>query len=175
MSIKFESLNIIPRPKEIIPKWVNFAIGGSFAIALIMVWLFAFYYYGALSWDSKSKAKESDYLMLNTKENKEVEEKVSEISKKLESFSLAFASRKSSYNFFDFIRNICHPNVSFSNLSLIVKTGNISLTGQADSYQSLSEQVIILKDLKNISNLLISDVSLNKEGSVSFKVSFIYQ
>lgn len=175
MAIKFDSLNIIPKPKKSIPKWVNFAIYGSFAITLIISGLFAFYYYQALSWKSKLSAKESDYSALNTKENKTMEEQVAKISKKLEKFSLAFSSRKVSSNFFDFVRSFCHPNVSFSNLSFSIETGNVSLSGQTDTYKSLSEQIIILKDIKEINNLLVSDISLNKEGYISFKISFIYQ
>lgn len=173
--LKPDLFNIIPKPKKIIPKWVNFAIGGSLTLTLIILGLFVFYYYQALFWKGKLEAKESDYLALNTKENKTTEEKVGEISKRLEKFSRALSSRKVSPDLFDFVRSFCHQSVSFSSLSLNIETGNVSLAGQTDTYKSLSEQIIILKDLKNISNLLVSDVSLNKEGNVSFKINFTYQ
>ncbi len=173
MPIKFESLNIIPKPKEIIPKWVNIALVVSFAMFLTTICLFAFYYYQALSWQSKLMAKENDYLALDTKENQAMEKQVGEISAKLEKFSLAFSSRRISSNFFDFLRNFCHPNVSFSGLLLNIETGSVSLSGQTNAYKDLSEQIIVLNDLKNISNLLISNILLNKEGNIAFSVSFI--
>ncbi|MDO8524067.1 MAG: hypothetical protein Q7R99_00375 [bacterium] len=170
---KPDIFNIIPKPKKIIPKWVNFAIGFSLVMILTVVGLFAFYYYQALSWKSKLEMKESDYLALNNPENRAMEMQVSLISQKLEKFSQAFLSRKVTYNFFDFVGNFCHPKVSFSDLSLDIENGNVSLIGQTDTYKSLSEQIIILKDVKETNNLVVSDISLSKEGSVSFRISFV--
>ncbi len=128
-----------------------------------------------MSWKNKLEIKESEFLALNSKENHNIELQVSEISKRLERFSKAFSSRSVEYDFLDFVRSFCHTRVSFSSLSFDNKTGSTALSGETDSYKSLSEQILILKDLKNISNLLVSDVSLGKEGNVSFKISFIYK
>ncbi|MFH0739903.1 MAG: hypothetical protein V1819_02330 [bacterium] len=172
MSTKPDLFNIIPKTKRVIPKWVSVVIGISLALALVVVSLAVFYYYQALTWEAKAKAKESEYLALNTEENQATEKRVWEISKKLERFSLTFSSRRSPDNFFDVIRSFCHPKVSFSSISFSVETGVVLLFGQTDTYKSLSEQVLILKDFKNIGNLSVSNVSLNKEGSVSFNISF---
>ena len=172
MSTKPDLFNIIPKTKRIIPKWVSVAIGISLVLALVVVGMAIFYYYQALTWEAKAKAKESEYLALNTEENQAIEKKVWEISKKLERFSLVFSSRKVSQNPFDVVRNFCHPRVSFSSVSFSIETGVVSLLGKTDTYKSLSEQVLILKDLKSISNLSVSNVSLGKEGSVSFIISF---
>lgn len=171
---KPDIFNIIPKPKKTIPRWVNLSIGLSLALLLATCGLFIFYYYQALSWKSKAEIRENDYLaLLDSPDNKALEERVSEISKKLEKFSKVFASRRVSFIFFDFIRNFCHPRVSFSDLSLSIETGSVSLSGQTDTYQSLNEQMIILKDTKDVSKLVVSDISLSKEGSISFKMSFV--
>ena len=166
---KPDIFNIIPKQKKVIPKWVNFIVIVSATLFLTTLGFFAFYYYQALSFESELDLKQSEYLALDNPGNKEVETQVSLISKKLERFSQAFSSRKISYNFFDFVRSFCHPKVSFSNLSLNVETGSVFLVGQGDTYKTISEQMIILKD---ISSLEVSDISLNKEGGVFFKISF---
>ncbi len=173
MQNNFDTLNIIPKSKILAPFWFKPLIWASGIILLVMVGLFAFYYFEASSWESKAKEKESDYLFLNTPENKAIEERVGKVSQKLEKFSQAFSSHKISYPFFEFLRGFCHPNVSFLDLSLDVKTGAVNLTGQTNSYKSLSEQILILKSVEEISSLDVSDVALNKEGAVTFGLSFL--
>lgn len=173
MASKFDTLNIIPKPKLSLPFWVNPLIGISGGILLVMVGLFGFYYFQASSWESKAKAKEADYFALGTPENKVAEEKVGKISQQLEKFSQAFKEHKISYVFFDFLKNNCHPNVSFSSLNLDPNSGKASLSGQTNSYKSLSEQIVVLKGIKEVSVLEVSDIALDKEGKITFKLSFI--
>jgi len=173
MPSEFDTLNIIPKPKPALPFWVNPLIGLSGGILLVMIVLFVFYYYQALSWNSKSEAKESDYLALNTPENRAIEERVGKISEKLTKFSQAFANHKFSYVFFDFLKSNCHPNVSFSNLSFAPSSGKVALTGQTNNYKSLSEQIIVLKNIKELSSLEVSDIALDKEAKITFRLSFI--
>ena len=173
MPNNFDTLNIIPKPKLIIPFWVKPLTWASAIIFLAMVGLFGFYYFQASSLESKAKAKESDYLAINTPENREIEARVSEISQRLEKFSQAFSNHKFSYIIFDFLGSFCHPNVSFSDMNLTLSTGAVSLTGQTNSYKSLSEQILILKNEEEISALDVSDVALNKEGAVTFGLNFL--
>ena len=173
MPNKFDTLNIIPKPKLLMPFWVKPLMWASGITLLIVLVLFGFYYFQASSWKSKVEAKEGDYLALNTPENKAIEERVGKISQKLEKFSQAFLGHKFSYTFFEFLRGICHPNVSFSDMSLNLSTGSANLTGQTNSYRSLSEQILILKNIKEISSLDVSDINLNKEGMVAFRLSFL--
>lgn len=170
---KIDSFNIIPRQKLDIPKWVNPTIGFCVVLICIMIGFFIYFSLQASFWGGKAKAKEAEYASLNTEENKSVEKRVGQISKQLEKFSEIFASKKTSFVVFDFLRSFCHPNVSFSSLALNLKTGELALAGKTDTYQSLSEQVIIFKELKNIENLNVSDIFLNKEGQVTFRISFI--
>ena len=172
MPSKFDILNIIPKPKLSLPFWVNPLIGISGAILLLVLGLFGFYYFQASSWESKAKAKEGDYLALGTPENKATEEKVGKIAQKLEKFSRAFTNHRVSYVFFDFLKTNCHPNVSFSSLVFVPGVGKVSLAGQTNSYNSLSEQIVVLKNIKELSALEVSDIALDKEGKITFRLSF---
>ncbi len=172
MPNKFDILNIIPKPKLSLPFWVNPLIWISGAILLAMIGLFGFYYFQASSWESKAKAKESDYFVLGTPENKAAEEKVGKIAQQLEKFSQAFASHKLSYVFFDFLKANCHPNVSFSSLNLAPSSGKVSLAGQTNTYKSLSEPIVVLKNIKEPSALEVSDIILDKEGKITFRLNF---
>lgn len=172
MANKFDTLNIIPKPKPTAPFWVAPAIGISLAALLAVSGVAVFYYFQTSSWQAKAEIKKSEYEALGTPENKELEKKVREISQNLEKFSSAFSQHKTSYVFFDFLRSNCHPNVSFSNMSFNVSSGKIFLVGKTDSYRSLSEQIIAFKNLKELSLLEVSDIVLDKSGEISFKIGF---
>lgn len=170
--LKPDIFNIIPKPKLSLPFWANPLVGISGAILLLMVGLFGFYYFQASSWQAKVNAKKGDYIALGTPENRAIEERADKIAEQLEKFSQAFASHRTSYVFFDFLKSNCHPNVSFSSLTLVPGSGKVSLAGQTNNYKSLGEQIVVLKDIKELSVLEISDITLDKEGKVTFKLSF---
>jgi len=172
MPNKFDILNIIPKPKIVLPFWVNPLTWASGIVLLLMAGLFVFFYFQTSFWEEKAKAKENDYLALETPENKALEEKVGKVSQQLEKFSQAFENHKFSYVFFEFLKANCHPNVSFSSLSFTPQSGKVSLAGQANNYNSLGEQIAILKSIKEVSDLDVSDVVLDKEGKVTFRLSF---
>lgn len=169
---KFNSFDIIPKPKLAIPRWVNLSLIGASVLVAVAGGLFFYFSFQTSSWDKKVQAKEADYAVLNTPENQALEKEVGRLSSQLEKFSEAFSARKSSAGFFDFLRTNCHPLVSFSALDFSVDTGESVLSGRTNSYQSLSEQAVILKDLPGVSNLSVSDISLSKEGEVVFKIRF---
>ncbi|MDD5738744.1 MAG: hypothetical protein PHY72_02370 [Candidatus Pacebacteria bacterium] len=173
MSDKFDVLNIIPKPKIVLPFWVNPLVLASGVILLIMTGLFVFYHFQALSWESKAKVEESNYLALATPENKAIEEKAGKISQQLEKFFQAFENHKFSYILFNFLKDNCHPNVSFSSLNFNSNSGKVSLAGQTNNYNSLGEQIAVLKSVKEISALEVSDIVLDKEGNVTFRLNFI--
>ncbi len=170
---KFESLNIIPKQKLPTPFWVNPLIWFFSFVLFGLVGLFIFYYFEVSSLQSKAKEKESDYFALSTPENKALEDRVRGISQQLEKFSQIFSNHKISYIFFDFLRTNCHPNVRFSSLDLSPASGLVSLSGETSDYKSLQEQVLVLKNIKEISSLDVSDIILDKEGKITFKISFI--
>jgi len=167
-----DTFNIIPKQKLDIPKWINPTVGCCVVLVLIVGGLYIYFSFIASSWEKKANVQLAEIISIETEENKSIEKKVGQISNKLEKFSEIFANKKRSFAIFDFLRNNCHPNVSFSNLNVNIATGDFALAGETDSYKSLSEQAIIFKELNEVSGLNISDISLAKEGNVSFKASF---
>ncbi|MDD5433430.1 MAG: hypothetical protein PHE77_02100 [Candidatus Pacebacteria bacterium] len=168
--MKSEILNIIPKPKATLPLWVNFSVISSAILLCILGGIFLYFKLETASWQEKAKAKEAEYMALNNPENRAIEEEAGKISKQLENFSKAFLEKKPSFLVFDFLKANCHPNVVFGSFDFSCKSGELKIKGQADSYKILSEQILALKDIKEISNLKVSDISLSKEGKVTFNV-----
>lgn len=170
--MKSDSLNIIPRPKQAVPKWINIVIWALAFLVLILGGVFLYLGIQKSIWENRIKERQVIYAALSNAQNLEVESKVKSISSQLKKFSAAFQNHKASHKIFAFLREYCHLDVHFLDMSLNVETGDVLLSAQASSYDSLSEQIIILEKVEQVSNLEISDILLNKEGKVAFKMKF---
>ncbi len=172
MPPKTDLLTIIPKPKKETPKWVNIAFLVCLAMWVALIGCFIFLKAQASSQQNKKTNMESQLVALNSKENQDLESKVAKVAKKIKNFSLVFKEHKNNFRFFDFLRNNCHPNVRFYSLNLTSNKGAVVLDGQTDTYQSLSQQIAIFKKNSLISDFRVFNISLSKEGKITFQFSF---
>lgn len=169
---KTDLLTIIPKPKQEVPKRVNICLlvcAGVFIALLVCLFVFMA---ESSSWQKKKAATETQLSSLNTEQNKNLEDQVWLIAKKIKKFSQIFGLHKNSFRFFDFLRQNCHPRVRFFSLNLSTDKGGVILDGLTDTYKSLSEQITILKTNSQISDFQVANISLSKEGSIAFQISF---
>ncbi len=150
--MKQDLFTIIPKPRAETPKWVNITFFVCLGIWVVLAGCFIFFKLQTSSWQEKKANLESQIAGLDTKENKDLEEKVAVVAKKIKNFSLVFKEHRNNFRFFDFLRSNCHPNVRFANLNLTAGKGNVILEGQTDTYQSLSQQIAIFKKNSQVSD-----------------------
>ena len=93
------------------------------------------------------------------------EEKVKDLSVLLDSY-------REPTKFFKFLGIITHPKVMWSNLTLNLIEGEVSIFGQTDSITTLIQQVYIFEGESRIENFSLSSFSLGEEGEVAFSVGF---
>jgi len=172
MPPKTDLLTIIPKPKIETPKWVNISFLICVGVWVVLLGCFIFFKTQASSQQDKKASLESQIAGLNTKENQDLEKKAGVLAKKIKNFSLVFKEHKNNFRFFDFLRNYCHPNVRFSSLNLTSDTAKVILVGETDSYQSLTQQIMIFKKNPQVKELNVSDISLSKEGKITFQFDF---
>lgn len=151
---------------------MNIAFLVCLAMWVVLVGCFIFFKVQASSQQNKKANIESQLAALNSKENQDLESKVAKVAKKIKNFSLVFKEHKNSFRFFGFLRNNCHPNVRFSSLNLTTGKGNVILEGQTDTYQSLSQQITVFKKNSLISDFQVFNISLSKEGKITFQFAF---
>jgi len=129
--------------------------------------------YFALGRFNKSSQKELEELRAaisekRTPRTKELEEEVLSSKKKIDIFSTLLDSHKKSSGFFKFLKETCHKKISFSKVDLDIEEAKVELSGKAESFRVLGEQVLILKKENLIQNLSLSKVSLGREGGIEF-------
>ena len=102
-----------------------------------------------------------------------LEREVLNYQKKINDFSSLLASHKYSSQVFFLIESVTHPKVTFSSFALNVGGQSIALPGVTDSFQTLDQQLFILKNEKLIKNVELSGISFAKDGKISFDLNLV--
>lgn len=102
----------------------------------------------------------------------EVEKELIISSERIRGFSKILEAHKIPSKFFEFLKTNCHQKVKISGMQLDDLAYHAVISGEAASFEALSEQVLILKSSKNVNNLQVSNVFLNREGKVEFNLNF---
>ncbi len=103
-----------------------------------------------------------------------LEKVVLNYQKKINDFASLLASRKYSSQIFPLIESITHPKVAFSDFSLEISRGGITLSGITDSFQTLDQQLVIFKNEKLIKEANLSSISFKSDGRVSFNFDLVF-
>jgi len=99
---------------------------------------------------------------------KKKEEELSPVGKKIDDFGELLQKHKTPLNIFNFLEKICLPTVWFSDFNLTSENGEVTVSGYTDSFVTLEQQILVLKQDLLVKNLNISGVSIGEEGKVNF-------
>lgn len=168
------AIDIIPKPGAIAKREVSYSQVLSYVLIILL--LFAFLGYFSLNVmvkKSQQKLEEvkSAVSKTETKEVQELEDKIIRAKEKIGLFSKLLDSRKKSSNFFNFLKENCHSKASFSELKLDLERGEVVISGQAESFRVLGEQMLIFKNSELIQSVNLSTVSIEREGGIGFELN----
>ena len=167
------AIEIIPKAVVKKPSAVNYLY--YFAVAFLIGSFFIWFTLNQMVKSSNVALEKIEKSLAEEKTAKKtLEDEVLSYKEKLDDFSLIFNSHKMNTRFFEFLESITHPKVFFSNFSLDSSKTKASFSGKTDSFKSLGQQILILKEQKNIKELVLSKVSLGKEGGIEFSIDFYF-
>jgi hypothetical protein len=164
-------VEIIPRPISKTPLWQDILF--YFSIALFLGSILVFF---ALNHFQQKATAELDSVKKLIIEHEaasgigSLEKEVLTYQKKIGDFSNLFESHRLSSSVFPFIESLTHPQVVWTGFNLDTEASVVLLSGQTQNFQTLGQQISILKGEELISSLDLSDVKLGKEGKVDFKL-----
>ena len=164
-------------PVEIIPKRTE----TKFPLVNILLYFFLLLLLGAVSsWfvlDFYRNKSEKDLRQIEnliakkeTPESKDLEQEVLKYKEKIDKVAPLLASHQKSSAFFSLLEKFSHPKVVFSSLSLNLKEGKAALAGTTESFQTLGQQLYVLKKEKSITNVNLSGISIGEEGNIKFNL-----
>ncbi|TFB07953.1 hypothetical protein E3V08_05930 [Candidatus Atribacteria bacterium MT.SAG.1] len=163
---------LIPKEKIKISSIVNTLFLLSLMLLIILGGSYVFLRFKNYSTQSGIKNANNQIIEIKAEKDNNTERYVFNAQKKIKDFSEILEKHKITSNFFTFIDKISYEKVKFLELSLNTKTKNVSLRGETENFDTLGKQILSLKKSDFVKGLNISNISLNKEGQVSFTVNF---
>ncbi len=115
---------------------------------------------------------ERQIVELEGEEEKKLEEEILSFGEKIKIFKEIFANHKISSNFLSLLESSCHQKVQLTSLNLATENGRVNLQGKTESFQTLGEQFLIFSENEKLENLILSNISLDREGKINFSLIF---
>jgi hypothetical protein len=168
-------VEIIPRPKPKIPFWQNILLW--LAIALFIASILSYFISDSSQKKASQNLQDLEALLAKEKTVKEItslEKEIFGCQKKIEDFFKILNSHQLSSNLFKFIESQTHPKVRWLSFNLKTQTLTVSLSGQTQNFQTLNQQISILKKEGLINEINLSNIKLGEGGEISFDLNFSF-
>jgi len=164
-------VEIIPKPAAKLPNWQNILFYFSFGLILMVVLTYFILDIYLNKAETTSKNLEETLAREKTAEEIVLEKEVFGYQRKIEGFSKLINQHLFSSKFFEFIEKNSHPQVWFSKLDLNPVKGEAKLTGEAENFTILHQQLQILRANPLVKNLNLVKITIGKEGRVNFELN----
>lgn len=165
-------VEIIPKKISKSPCWLSILFYLSIFFLLITIVGFFLLRSSIDKGEEQLASIEAAFYNIRNEENLELEKKVLKGSDKIRNFSILSSAHLKPSSIFPLIEKVTHPLVWFSSFNFSTKDGALSLGGQAENFEVLGQEVIILREEESIKNVDLKNISTDKEGKISFTVSF---
>lgn len=119
-------------------------------------------------------ALEQELSRRTTPKEMTLEQEILGYKNKIDDFSSIFAGRKMSSSFFSEMEKLTNPKVWFSGVELNLASLEVGLTGQAESFSALNQQLSAFRGQKGVNEIKLSEIEIEKNGAIGFdlKISF---
>jgi len=161
-------VEIMPRPIEEVDKRQRALV--YLLIFLVIVLTGVYFLLGNLKKSSEVYIMELETKLAQgrTDERVTLEQKNLDYKKKIEAISPFLEAHILGSKFFEFLESNTHPRIFFSRFNLNIDESKAILSGDADSFSTLEQQLSVFNQDFLIENLLLTKASLNKEGKIDF-------
>ena len=168
-------VELIPKEAPKIPKWLNILF--YFSLALLLLSIASFFVLGNFINKNQNTLAELRETLLRerTPERIALEREILNYEKKISDFANLAGEHLESSKIFTVLEDSTHPRVWFSQFNLNSNQGIVNLVGVAQSFESLGQQILILKDESSIQEVNLEEVSIDKTGRIDFALSLILQ
>jgi hypothetical protein len=167
-------IQIIPKPeKKPITSETIFLI---FSVLVFSLSLFLFLYLFNLEKKLEKEISifEEKILSSRTDEIKSLEKEASKYQREISDFSKIIEERLLPSKFFPILEKSTHPKVYFSNFDLDLANSKCILSGTAQDFYTLGQQLDIFRKNQSFQTKL-SKISFGKEGKVDFEFEITFQ
>ncbi|HJN62038.1 MAG TPA: hypothetical protein QGH92_00315 [Candidatus Parcubacteria bacterium] len=161
-------VGIIPKPPVKTLWWQDILL--YFSIALLAAVVLGYFILG--NFQNKSSVSlqnlEETLATEKTPQERSAEKEVFQYRKKISDFSNLLNDHKKTSKFFEVLEVNSHPKIWFLKFILNPDDLQVLLSGQAESFQVLGEQLILFREVKELSKVDLSETAIGKNGKIEF-------
>lgn len=166
------AIEIIPKARIKIPTWTVFLL--VFDVIIILGLGATYFYFYQTSKKMTQVIEEKKQALIDTPQEKALEANILLQEKRINTFSRVLSEHRQVKNIFTFLEEACHPEVEFGNFNFDSKDNSVTVSGKTVSFIVLGQQIMILKNKKELSKITLSGVSLSKEGDIIFSLQLTF-
>jgi len=164
------AIEIIPKPAQKLPLWQNILFYLSIALLIASITsYFALDYFFKKAEIISNTLEEA--LTEKTPAERVLEAEIFGYQKKINNFSQLINQHLYPSKFFDFFQGLSHPKVWFSEFNLNPQDNQSVVSGQAESFLVVGQQVLIFKQENLIQNVNLSNLLIGETGKIYFTIN----
>ena len=161
-------IEIIPKPVEKEPLWLNILFYFSIVVLLAAITSYFILDNSIKNSFEVLQGLEKSLAEQRTEERIVLEEQLLDYEKKIHDFSSLINAHKKSSSFFSILEDLTHPKVQFSNINLEPEKLKGSLSGKADNFKVIGQQIYLFEKEPFIEKVDLNELFLGKEGIAKF-------
>lgn len=168
-------VDIIPKELPKLPKWVN-----TLFYVLVVLFIASIATFFILR-SSIGKAVVSledlsnQLLAKNLPETIDLEKEILAYRTQFQDFEIILGEHKYNTKSFAFLEEIVHPFVWFSSFELQPLEEKVSLKGEAKDFNSLGQQLLILKNREDLNDFKLISATINKDAQIDFDIVIYFK
>jgi len=164
-------IEIIPKPAQKLPLWQNILF--YFSIAVLIASFLSYFVLDNFIKNSQKILQELGETLAREKTGSQLllEEEVFNYQKKIADFSQLLQNHLFTSKTLGLLERNSHPKIWFSQYNLDSTKGILALSGEAEDFSVLGQQLLIFKKEPFIKGLDLSNISVGRKGRVEFTLN----
>lgn len=160
------AIEISSKTKIKSPVWS--VILGALCLILLLASISSYFYLNSLTKKIRQKIQEKENALKSTPSEMALENNLILTRNKIDKFADLLSKHHDSASVLTFLENTCLPNVQFLNFNFDDGKNTVSISGKANSFITLEQQIDVLKKESLVKNIEVSDILMSEEGGANF-------
>jgi len=165
-------------PKEKVKISIFVIIGGIICLFLAAFLTSAYFYFelNINKMDERIRQKELQFGPIE-KSITEKEQELIPIKEKIDNFGILINQHQTSAELYGFLERNCLPKIWFSSFDFSLEEKKVIVSGRADSFVTLEQQVSVLKNNQEdfLESIKLNNVEINEKTGINFEMELIFK
>ncbi len=166
-------VNLIPKPAKKISKAQRIFLYSLVFILISLTLVYVVLVSMEQRAQSKIKKLEDQITAQKTTKMIELEREIKNYKREIDEYSSYLAEHLINTKFFNLLEETVHPQVTFNQLALHSDSSYAQMSGRANSFLALGQQLIIFNNNEEIQSFNLTGLSIDEKGYVIFSLSLL--